>query len=84
MRPSGLSHHLMEGKGELRHVRHALSPERSDGVDRASRSEGRESIAIEIRATFGPLCQKLFGWFGGGGINGTGVYGEGSNDFGLF
>ncbi len=29
-------------------------------------------------------AQKLFGWFGGGGINGTGAYGKGSNDFGLF
>jgi hypothetical protein len=27
--------------------------------------------------------QKLFGWFEGG-INGTGAYGKGSNDFGLF
>jgi putative oxidoreductase len=29
-------------------------------------------------------AQKLFGWFGGSGINGTGAYGKGSNDFGLF
>ena len=29
-------------------------------------------------------AQKLFGWFWGGGINGTGAYGKGSNDFGLF
>jgi putative oxidoreductase len=29
-------------------------------------------------------AQKLFGWFGGGGINGTGAYGKGNNDFGLF
>ena len=28
-------------------------------------------------------AQKLFGWFEGG-INGTGAYGKGSNDFGLF
>jgi hypothetical protein len=31
----------------------------------------------------GQSAQKLFGWFEGG-INGTGVYGKGSNDFGLF
>lgn len=29
-------------------------------------------------------AQKLFGRFGGVGINGTGAYGKGSNDFGLF
>ena len=29
-------------------------------------------------------AQKLFGWFGGGRLNGTGAYGKGSNDFGLF
>jgi hypothetical protein len=28
-------------------------------------------------------AQKLLGWFRGGGINGTGAYGKGSNDFGL-
>jgi putative oxidoreductase len=27
---------------------------------------------------------KLFGWFAGGGINATGAYGKGSDDFGLF
>jgi len=31
-----------------------------------------------------PFAQKLFSWFGGSGINGTGAYGKGSNDFGLF
>jgi len=30
------------------------------------------------------LIEKLFDWFGGGGINGTGAYGKGSNDLGLF
>ena len=29
-------------------------------------------------------ARKLFGWFGGGGINGTGAYCKGSNDFGPF
>jgi hypothetical protein len=29
-------------------------------------------------------AQKVFGWFGGAGINGTGAYGKGSDDFGLF
>ena len=28
-------------------------------------------------------AQKLFGWFTGG-IKGTGAYGKGSNEFGLF
>ena len=56
------------------------------GVDRASRGEARESIAIEIRLTLGSLCEDQRGvWLiGGGGINGTGAYGKGSNDFGLF
>ena len=29
-------------------------------------------------------ARKLFGWFAGGGINTTGAYGKGSNDFGTF
>ena len=29
-------------------------------------------------------ARELFGWFAGGGINATGAYGKGSNDFGLF
>jgi len=52
MRPIRLSHHQMEGQVELTHSAHALSSKRSGGVDRASRGEVRESIAIEIGATF--------------------------------
>ena len=29
-------------------------------------------------------AHELFGWFAGGGINATGAYGKGSDDFGLF
>ena len=29
-------------------------------------------------------ARELFGWFAIGGINVTGAYGKGSNDFGLF
>jgi hypothetical protein len=29
-------------------------------------------------------ARKLIGWFAGRGINVTGAYGKGSNDFGLF
>jgi hypothetical protein len=71
----------------------------------------RESIAIEIGATFRPLCEeqrgeecehgililhvamglgiaaygarKLFDCFAGDGINATGAYGKGSDDFRL-
>jgi hypothetical protein len=89
VRPIGPTHHLMKGNGELTHVAVLSQPERSGGVDQASRDEGRESMAIEIRAPFVGLgfsahgAQKLFGWFGGS-INGTGGYGKGSNEFGLF
>ena len=30
------------------------------------------------------IAQKLFSWFGNSGVNGTGGYGKGSYDFGLF
>jgi hypothetical protein len=29
------------------------------------------------------MAPRSCGWFGGGGINGTGAYGKGSNDFGF-
>ena len=29
-------------------------------------------------------ARELFGWFAVGGMNATGAYGKGSNDFGFF
>jgi len=57
MRPIGLSHHLMDGE-ENSHTGASCLIRKKCRVDRTSRGEGRESIAIEIRLTFGSLCKE--------------------------
>ena len=80
----GLNHHLKEGKVELTHVA-MLSPQKEVAEDRTSRGQARESIAIEIDFRIAvQRAKSCLDWLGDGGINGTGAYGKGSNDFGLF
>ena len=60
VRPIGLSHHLMEGKGELTTRRQLSHPKEVAELMEPAVKPG-SGIVIEIRLSFGSLCEEQRG-----------------------